>query len=142
MLNDVVFFKVFEKEALEQWPELFLDELRALEESKQFSTSFLILPWLDADFGAYLDVLDLSQLLLEEEDWDEVFQLASFHPKYQFAETQQADVSNKTNQSPHALIHLLQIDEVEKAIAHYDGETSEIPARNIALMNHLFASKK
>ncbi len=142
MENEEVNFVVFNKKSFIDWPKLFTKELEELSDHPKFSTSFLILPWLDEDFESYLDVLDLSQFLMEENQWDEKFQLASFHPNYQFAGTQADEPSNKTNRSPHALIHLLKIDEVTKAIDLYVGETESIPTRNIALMNKLFGKKK
>ena len=132
VLHQQVKFEVFEKEHFSNWTETFLSSIKELEQSQEYSTAIYILPWLDEDFGAYLDVLDFSQDILEEASFEDRFQLASFHPKYQFAETQEQDVSNKTNQSPHALIHVLNVQEVAQAIEQYDGDTEDLSLIHIS----------
>ena len=138
VLRKQVKFEVFEQESFSSWTDIFLQSIQELEQGHQFTTAIMILPWLNEDFGAYLDVLAFSQDILEEAGLDDRFQLASFHPKYQFAETQEKDVSNKTNQSPHALIHILNVQEMAQAIEQHDGDTEDIPTRNIQLMERLF----
>jgi len=67
---------------------------------------------------------------------DGIYQLASFHPHYQFAGTAPADVENYTNRSPYPMLHLLRERSLERSIASYPG-TQQIPLRNIALMKRL-----
>ena len=65
-----------------------------------------------------------------------MFQVASFHPHYQFADTQFDDVENYTNRSPFPMLHLLREDSLEKAIDSHP-DVDGIPERNVALMQEL-----
>ena len=69
-----------------------------------------------------------------------VFQVASFHPHYQFSGTHPDDAENYTNRSPYPLLHLLREASLERAIAEYEN-VGQIPARNIELMNKLGTEK-
>ena len=63
-------------------------------------------------------------------------QIASFHPNYRFAETQENDVTNYTNRSPFPMLHLIRESEVEQAVTTYP-EVEKIPARNMELLEQL-----
>ena len=63
-------------------------------------------------------------------------QVASFHPQYQFADTQPDDIENFTNRSPYPMLHLLREASVERAIAA-TGDTEEIYRRNIRTLRAL-----
>ncbi|WP_447555528.1 DUF1415 domain-containing protein [Vreelandella sp. EE22] len=118
--------------------EVALEELAAelewLSAHAEVETTLLVLPTLFKGFEHYLDFLELAESLVEELGFEGVFQLASFHPDYCFADTDPSEASNYTNRSPYAMVHVLREESVEKAIAFY-GDTSAIPERNIALLN-------
>ena len=63
-------------------------------------------------------------------------QIASFHPRYQFADTQPEDIENYTNRSPYPMLHLLREASVERAIAAA-GDPEEIYRRNIRTLRKL-----
>jgi hypothetical protein len=114
------------KDALES----FLAECRYLDNHENIETSLLILPVGYNDFHAYLDVLDLAEQLLEMENYEGVYQVASFHPQYCFADADIDDAANFTNRSPYPMLHILREASLEKAIAsHPDADA--IPATNI-----------
>ena len=118
--------------------EKFLLELDQLKAKPSVSTCFLVCPKLNKDFLTYINfIYELEDVLIEKE-FEEDFQLASFHPDYQFAGTLAEDVTNMTNRSPHALIHILRADEMEEAIEQY-GDTDQIPINNMEKMKKLFA---
>jgi len=71
---------------------------------------------------------------------ESVYQIASFHPDYQFAGTEQDDVENYTNRSPYPMLHLIREESLERAIAGYP-DVDKIPARNTELMNTLGEDK-
>ena len=97
-------------------------------------TTLLVVPRMLADFLDYNDFLDLADALLERFAWQGDFQIASFHPDYQFAGTRPEDAENYTNRAPWPLLHLLREDSLEKAVAsHPDPE--QIPERNIEMTN-------
>lgn len=107
-------------------------ELERLEREPGIETSLLIFANGVSDFYDFLDLLALAQSWLEDHELDGIYQLASFHPDYQFDGTSRHDASNYTNRSPWPVLHLLREESVEKAIAAHP-DTSAIPIRNIAL---------
>jgi len=115
-------------------------ELESLSESTAVETTLLIHPKVLHEFHDYNQFLDLAEGLLLEMELDGVFQIASFHPKYQFGGTEPDDAENYTNRSPYPILHLLREDSLEKAIAEYK-DVGQIPVSNIALMNELGKDK-
>jgi hypothetical protein len=67
---------------------------------------------------------------------DGKFQLASFHPAYQFAGTKEGDPTNYTNRSPLPLIHIIRTEEVADAIASHP-DIDSVPLANKAKMREL-----
>lgn len=110
----------------------FATELERLEREPQIETTLLIFPNALRDFFDFLDLVDMAQGWVDEQGLEGVYQLASFHPRYQFDGTAPNEPANYTNRSPWPIIHLLREDSVEKAIAAYP-DTGTIPQRNIAL---------
>ena len=111
-------------------------ELERLENNSDIETTLLIHPLILNDFDAYNQFLNYADGLLQEMQLDGVFQIASFHPAYRFAETAPEDAENYTNRSPYPLLHLLReasLNEVLQSTEH----TDQIPVRNIALMNEM-----
>ena len=100
-------------------------------------TTILIIPNALNDFNDYLDFLAFANRLIFALGLDGVLQIASFHPDYQFDGTTKNDVTNKTNQAPFPLLHLLREESVENALAHYEAPES-IPERNMETMRQLF----
>lgn len=112
------------------------DELQRLQDQPDIETTLLIHPDVLQRFDDYNQFLDLADALLEDLELDGVFQIASFHPDYQFAGTAPGDAENYTNRSPYPLLHILREDSLERAIASYP-DVDGIPERNIARMNAL-----
>ena len=82
-----------------------------------------------SDFDDYLDALHAAQMLIVDQGWQGVFQIASFHPNYQFESSQPEDCENLTNRSPYPIFHLLREQSLELAIEAY-GDTDSIPENN------------
>ena len=111
-------------------------ELEWLDTNPDIETTLLIHPRVLQDFADYNQFLDTADALLNAMGADGIYQIASFHPHYQFAETAADDVENYTNRSPYPMLHLLREQSLERAIAAYP-DTQQIPLRNIALMKRL-----
>lgn len=109
---------------------VFLDENEAVE------TTLLLLPNHLPDFEAYLELVDVAESVLAAAGYEGEYQVASFHPSYQFAESSERDPANYTNRSPYPMIHLLREASVEQAVATYP-DVENVPTRNIA-----FATEK
>ena len=101
-----------------------------LDEHAEIETAFIILPSCFEIFDDYLDMLSLADDLLIKEDYEGIYQLASFHPGYLFAGSDEEDPSNYTNRSPYPMLHFLREDSVSKAIDSYP-DIDEVPQRNI-----------
>ncbi len=81
------------------------------------------------DFLDFNDFLADVEALLPQENLESQFQLASFHPQYQFAGTDKDDAGNYTNRAPYPVIQWLRADTVAKAVETTD--TLAIPEKNI-----------
>lgn len=112
------------------------DELDLLTDDASIATTLLVHPYVLEDFGEYNDFLDLADALLHATNLEGIFQVASFHPHYQFADCPMDDAANFTNRSPYPLLHLLREDDVARAIASHP-DIHSVPQRNIAYLRSL-----
>ncbi len=99
-------------------------------------TTLLIHPHVLQDFADYNDFLDLADEALLQADLDGVLQVASFHPQYQFADTDAHDIANATNRSPYPTLHLLREDSLDRAVAAFPHPEAIFEA-NIATLQAL-----
>ncbi|MDI1352722.1 MAG: DUF1415 domain-containing protein, partial [bacterium] len=111
-------------------------EIHLLDQDPKIETTLLVFKDAFKDFFTYLDFVDLAEQLLQQLEYEGIYQLATFHPDYYFADTDPDDVSNYTNRSPYPMVHLLREDSLEKAIAAY-GDTDQIPANNNVTLQKL-----
>ncbi len=114
----------------------FQHEVKLLDTTPSISTTLLVFPHFLADFFNYLDFVDDADAWLLKEGYEGIYQLATFHPDYCFADAKENDVTNYTNRSPYPMLHLLREEDLEHAIAYY-GNTEEIPEKNMACLRHL-----
>ena len=120
--------------------ENLLDECARLDENEAIETTLIIYPKGFTDFDEYLDFVEIAGALLEAEDYEGIYQLASFHPNYCFEGSNENDAANYTNRSPYPMLHLLREDSLEKALAHYPNPET-IPENNIKLTRELGLEK-
>lgn len=115
-----------------------LNELRALEDAdpEQIDTTLLIHPQVLNDFLDYNDFLDIADAAAAEPEFDDAFQIASFHPDYQFADTAPDDIGNYTNRSPYPTLHLLREVSIDRAVEAFP-EAEQIYEKNMATLNEL-----
>lgn len=99
-------------------------------------TTLLIIPHLLQEFEDYNQFLDPVDQLLAQHGWTGRFQIASFHPKYQFAGTQLDDPENLTNRSPYPILHVLRESTVSQALSDHPNP-DQIPTTNIATLRAL-----
>jgi hypothetical protein len=136
--DDRIRFVHFEEEDVAQLKEQFLVEALKLRDlpATEVETTLIICPNVSSNFETYLDLFEVMLDTLDEFELDEVIQLASFHPDYQFADTDYEAPENFTNRSPYPMIHLLRVDSVARAIETYP-DTANIPVNNIARMQQI-----
>jgi len=116
--------------------EHLFSECRILDMDKEVETSLLIYTEVFSQFEAYLDFVAMANALMLERGYEGVYQLASFHPDYCFADTDPNDASNYTNRSPYPMLHIIREASLQQALKnHPDPET--IPEKNIELTRQL-----
>jgi uncharacterized protein len=99
-------------------------------------TTLLIHPRVLGDFLDYNDFLETADAVVEELDLEGILQVASFHPQFQFADTEADDITNYTNRSPYPTLHLLREDSVTRVVEAYP-EAESIFEKNIATLRKL-----
>ena len=113
-------------------------ELQALHaaDPQMCETTLLVHPWVLNDFRDYNDFLDVADAAVDALGLTEEIQVASFHPRYQFADTQPEDMGNYSNRSPFPTLHLLRQASVDAAVAAFP-DAGAIYERNIATLERL-----
>lgn len=99
-------------------------------------TTLLIIPNLLRRFEDYNQFLNLADELCDTHGWTGRFQIASFHPDYQFEGTMPGDPENLTNRSPYPLLHVLREKTVSRALEEHPNP-DQIPSTNIATLRAL-----
>lgn len=99
-------------------------------------TTLLIHPGVLEDFLDYNDFLGVADAALEDLDLVGEIQIASFHPRYQFAGTAPDDIESYTNRSPYPMLQLLREASVERAVASVP-DPAEIFEKNIETLRRL-----
>lgn len=131
---------------LDQEPEAlrnaFLQELDFLQSSseQQVATSLLVFPTALQSFDDYLDYFEDAQSLLSQAGLEGLFQLASFHPDYQFAGESAEAAGNFSNRAPYPIIHFLREDMMERVLQDFPNPEN-IPDQNIATLEGIGAAE-
>ncbi|HVE53106.1 MAG TPA: DUF1415 domain-containing protein [Ramlibacter sp.] len=106
-------------------PEAILDaferELHALVaiDAQERDTTLLVIPQGMDDFLAFHDLAQRAERLVRKRGCEGVVQVASFHPRFVFAGTQEDDITNFTNRAPYPTLHLLREESVDRAVAAF-----------------------
>lgn len=128
--------------SLAQTPEALLEalirelELLAQSDPEKIDITLLIHPHALTDFLDFNDFLDVADAVLEDLELDGIIQVASFHPRYQFAGTAPDDIDNFTNRSPYPTLHLLREASIERAVETF-SDTATIFEKNIETLRRL-----
>jgi hypothetical protein len=103
---------------------------------QECETTLLIHPDVLRDFVDYNEFLGVCDAAIADAGLEGELQVAGFHPEFQFAGTQPADIENYTNRSPYPMLHLLREASIERAVAAAP-DTQEIYERNIRTLQSL-----
>lgn len=117
-----------------------INECRKLDTDETIETTLLIYSTAFTNFGDYLDFVDYAEILLTQQGYRGIYQLASFHPDYCFEGDEVDDPANYTNRSPYPMLHLLRESSIEKALEKFPNPEN-IPEHNIALTRNLGLAK-
>jgi hypothetical protein len=99
-------------------------------------TTLLVVPDLLDDFLDFNDFVGAAEDLLDELDLVGTLQIASFHPRFQFAGTEVDDITNATNQSPYPTLHLIREASIDRAVESFP-EAEMIYEANMATLRRL-----
>ncbi|MGR5060728.1 DUF1415 domain-containing protein [Vibrio rotiferianus] len=105
-------------------------------EPKKLETTLVVVPNMLQDFWDYNFFIDWVEGLIKQQDWEGIFQVATFHPDYCFGGAEPEDDENLTNRSPYPVFHLIREESMEKVLKHYPAPES-IPDTNIARVSAL-----
>ena len=109
----------------------FQDLCQHLDAHAEIETALLIFSTGFSYFDDYLDLVEAAEEIIEQEGYEGIYQVASFHPEYLFAGSNDDDPANYTNRSPYPMLHILREDLLEIAIEKH-ADVEGIPDRNIA----------
>lgn len=120
--------------------EALREELKALiaADPADRETTLLIAPNAFADFLDFNDFLDDAEGELVELDLEGVIQIAPFHPRFQFADTDEDDITNATNRSPYPTLHLIREESIDRAVEAFP-DAEAIYEVNMATLEKLGA---
>lgn len=131
LLRESIRYVVLPDTTVESTLSTLLQEFKYLDKTENIETTFIIFPNSFTDFERYLDLVELAENLVAEEDYEGVYQVASFHPDYRFADTDADDPANFTNRSIYPMLHILREDSVTNAVDNYP-DVEGVPERNMA----------
>ena len=133
-----IHYAVSEAKGLEGLRDELIEQLQALQAlpAEERETTLLIVPHMLRDFLDFNDFLDEADGVLQELDMEGEFQVASFHPDFQFADTEPDDITNHTNRSPYPTLHLIREASIDRAVEAFP-EAEMIYEANMATMEKL-----
>jgi len=133
-------YQVQDSDKPEACLEALIAECRHLDDQPAVATTLLILPTACVAFDDFLDLLAIAEQLLVEQGYEGIYQLASFHPDYCFADSNQDDPANYTNRSLYPMWHIIREADLERVLQDYQ-HPELIPERNIKLTRDMGLAK-
>jgi uncharacterized protein len=118
------------------------DELAFLSKASEdaVETTLIVAPRTLEHFADFNDFLGVADAIVRGLGYEGVFQIASFHPNYQFEGTRSTDVSNFTNRSPFPTLHILRESSVSRALVSMP-DTQKIIDDNLARLDAMPAQQ-
>lgn len=117
-----------------------LEELDTISASER-ETTLIVLTHSLQSFDDYNQFLADADWVIERGGWSGIYQVASFHPDYQFAGSHSQAAENLTNRSPFPILHLLREASLEQVLERYPNP-DHIPEDNIKRVESLSQQEK
>ena len=108
----------------------------AAADPETLDTTLLILTEVMGDFLDFHFFLAEADAAIKRLELDGVIQIASLHPRYEFAGSDADDIDNYTNRSPYPTLHLLREASIDRAVAAFP-DAADIFERNIETVRRL-----
>jgi hypothetical protein len=112
-----------------------LQELQSSDPAHR-DTTLLIAPQAFPGFLDFNDFLVRADRLLRKLRLEGDFQIASFHPQFQFADADPGDISHYTNRAPYPILHLLREESIDRAVEAYP-DAAQIYEKNMNTLRAL-----
>jgi uncharacterized protein len=112
-----------------------LDALLATD-ARERDTTLLVIPHGMEDFLDFHDLTARAERMVRKQRLDGVIQVASFHPRFVFAGSQEDDITNYTNRAPYPTLHLLREESMDRAVQAFP-EASAIYEANMETLRRL-----
>ncbi len=101
-------------------------------------TTLLIAPHALADFLDFNDFVARAERRMKKAGLEGTLQLASFHPRFQFAGSNADEIANATNRAPYPTLHLLREESIDRAVEAFP-DADAIFGKNIETLEALGA---
>jgi hypothetical protein len=131
LLKKSIRYVVLKDANKDQALESLIREMEFLDKADELETTLIILPDHFDNFLDYLHLIRSAEKTVARLGYEGLYQIASFHPEYIFADADEDDPANYTNRSPYPMIHILREESVSQAVDHYP-DADNIPQQNIA----------
>lgn len=131
-VNNTIYYHSSAKEQIKSALKEFNQQCVYLSQHEQIETSLIIYSDGFRGFDRYLDLVDAANEQLIENGFEGVFQIATMHPEYCFADDDYDEPTNFTNRSPYPMLHLIREKSMEKVLSIYK-EPEKIPENNMSV---------
>ncbi len=128
--NNTVKYVCSDNDTVENVLSTIIEECVYLDNNPNTETTLIILPNSFSDFDDYLEILEYIDETLFKFNYEGIYQVASFHPNYEFEDSEVNDAANYTNRSPYPMLHILREESIEKVLDKYPNH-EDIPERNV-----------
>ena len=96
--------------------------------------TLIVTPYHWQDFMHFWDAVASVEEYCQDQNWEGMIQVASFHPQYQFAG--EVDESVFSNRSPYPIFHLLHEEEMSHVLDHHP-QAEDIADHNIQRLRQM-----
>jgi len=131
-VNNTICYHQSEIEQIKPALKELIEQCHYLQKHDEIETTLLIYSEGFRSFERYLDLVDYANELLIDSGFEGIFQLATMHPEYCFADDDFDDASNFTNRSPYPMLHIIREASMEKVLKVYKNP-EQIPEENMVL---------
>ncbi len=131
-VNNTICYHRSEAEQIKSALQTLIEQCHYLQDHEEIETTLLIFAEGFRSFDRYLDLVDYANDLLIDSGFEGIFQLASMHPEYCFADDDFDAATNFTNRSPYPMLHIIREESMARVLAIYK-DPEQIPEQNMAL---------
>lgn len=109
-----------------EFVDVIIKELSRLDNhnAKELETTLVAVDSLFQHFDDFLEAINLVETIIDQFGYRGTYQVAHFHPQYQFDGTTPDDRENLTNKAPCAIFHLIREESMERVLKQYPNPES------------------